>query len=346
MYANCSARNFSGCRVARFVSTAVFLRVLLDGNAIATASPESPKASHGFLGLTAKGEDRSAAVMAKFTAIMAASQLQLQTAQAHHMRAVSDAREQLKGLLAREGGQLAKAVAGLTADLRKAEAHLQAAEADARQALAARGASSEERWDSEESKVRARFQAQLSTADRVLGRAKDHDQLRIQEAVERGDDLIDDSTGKLSLRVGDLSELTVAARQLVDATQSPPAVLDGDTKEPTAAATALVRSAAVAAGGETATSTASLASQNLTSVGAALVAALQRVHADGASAEKKFDAALAKIQQDALVMTKSVKDRLDAAESKERQFQRSHAGKIGHIGRRAGGGHHGRWYGA
>eukprot|EP00927_Polykrikos_kofoidii_P082397 TRINITY_DN818_c0_g1_i3.p1 TRINITY_DN818_c0_g1~~TRINITY_DN818_c0_g1_i3.p1 ORF type:complete len:351 (-),score=63.07 TRINITY_DN818_c0_g1_i3:170-1138(-) len=308
----------SGRTRVYLLSVAIFFCLLLgsDGARTTRNVPRSLTNLRQLLGTAGKDVDGSNAVMAEFSAIVQKANLHMRKAQAHHAKTIKIVLGQLKQNLDAEADKLAEAVRDLGAELAK-EAHLAEPVTSARRALADTNVTaSAEGGVAAVDTARITLAAQLSVAEQAIDHASLRNQRRIHEARLRGDEQIEDSTGRLSHRVGDLSELVARASERLDAIERPASLeaasvgvtKEGVTTEPIVTARNTTVAVSVAAG----PTTPFLAKKNFTKLGEALQRVPHQIVAAGTAAQKKFDDAFAMIQKDALANLKSVEAILDA----------------------------------
>jgi len=145
--------------------------------------------------------------------IMAASQLSLAKAEAHHEKVVKQSREKLNSLLHTQAGVLGGAIGQYAAVLDRAEAGLaQAANStkNAMEKVHLRGSASS--WGGPDVEAKARLGAKVQAAEREARRLSRQQPRAVREAESEAESLLEDSTQPLSRKLGDLTEALDSAK--------------------------------------------------------------------------------------------------------------------------------------
>jgi len=246
-------------------------------------------------GAAAGGGGAGDEAMKNMGSIMAASQQGLAKAEAHHKKVVKAARKNVEKDMDSSASELSNAIHTFGADLVKAGDSLRRSVASSNKALKEPAAlaqlASTMSWDSAADAKRARLEAQVTVAERALKKAERSRTRKLHEAQSDASSILESSSEKLSMKLGDLSEqFKKASDKLQEAAD------------------------AEAATGATDSDADKIAIED----GAGLLKkASSQLLADSAQAEKKLHDEFSKVESNMTVAMKAIEDDISNMQHKE-----------------------------
>lgn len=271
--------------------------------ALAAALPSA----HGAAAGLSDAADPSA-VQARLSSMMQASNVALSRAEAHHKRTVKKLRKQVATDFDEEAKALSGAIGSYAGELLQDEAVLQhtmdaskAAEAQIKAAAARTGAQDD--WNSPLTSAEAQLDAQISAAAQQLGRGQRARARGVAARTRGAEELVEDASEQLGLKLGDLSSVAT------DATQGLEARVAKATSDSKASATAGASAAVPSKPADAAAQVSALATS---------LTAARKAYVDGAkAADSKVDAFLAKASTDLEAKRAKIAESLKKAEAIE-----------------------------
>jgi hypothetical protein len=145
---------------------------------------------------------------------MAMTQMRLNQAEKDHERVVQDARGRTAQLLGREAKALGSAVARYSLELGHAVKDLELALNASRAALAAEVArESNTTWNDPKEEEKVELGAEVEVAEREAAKLERQRDRKVKAAQERAQTMLEDSSDRLGLKLGDLSPVMDKVKQ-------------------------------------------------------------------------------------------------------------------------------------
>lgn len=244
--------------------------------------------------------------MQSLGSLLQAAQMNLARAQAHHDKAVAEARKEAEALFSTKANMLGKTIAGYGEELRVAQQGLEHAAAASKATVAAvEAALGNLSWAGEEVQEKDALSAKAEVAAseaRKLGRRRGH---LVHDAQTEIETMLADEAEGLSRKVGDLSEVADKAK----------ASLEAVVGEAPAAAGAAANSTGNVSGVGNATAASRVAAMRAEKKSLEALVAETRERVSGA--EKRMGEAMHNATEETAASAKAIAARVDAAQRDE-----------------------------
>jgi len=150
--------------------------------------------------------------------LMREAQAKLSKAQAHHQKVVDKARSELSGDFAQHAEVLAAKIQAYSSELNTAEVQLEEVLAASKEKLQkARSTQDSRDWRSPMEADTAKLSAQIVSAEHLLQHARRQDKRAVEHATDEAEQPLEDAAQRLSLKLGDLTEVYNQAKAKLEA---------------------------------------------------------------------------------------------------------------------------------